>query len=82
MVGKHLVLTPSLLGRMDSLQVHGGREKYKNIPTAYRMIIKESGFWALYRGAIPRMVVVGPLFAITLLSFEALKSYMLRNNLL
>ena len=33
-------------------------------------------------GAVPRMVVIGPLFAITLLSFEAQKSYMIKNGLL
>ena len=33
-------------------------------------------------GAVPRMVVIGPLFAITLLSFEAQKAYMIKNGLL
>ena len=33
-------------------------------------------------GIVPRMVVVGPLFAITLLSFEMQKSYMIKNGLL
>jgi hypothetical protein len=37
---------------------------------------------ALYKGALPRMVVVGPLFAITLLAFEAQKKYMVKNGLL
>lgn len=64
------------------LQLAGGREKYKDIPSAYRMIVREEGLGALYKGALPRMVVVGPLFAIALLSFEAQKSYMIRNNLL
>lgn len=67
---------------MFSLQLSGGVEKYKNMFNAYRMIVREEGFMALYKGAIPRMVVVGPLFAITLLSFEAQKNYMIRNNLL
>ena len=64
------------------LQVVGGKEKYKNLSTGVRIIMKEEGFSALYKGAIPRMVVVGPLFAITLLAFEAQKQYMIKNNLL
>ena len=50
--------------------------------TALRMIVKEEGLSALYKGAIPRMVVVGPLFGITLLAFEAQKKYMIKNGLL
>lgn len=49
---------------------------------AYKTIIREEGFMALYKGAIPRMVVVGPLFGITLLAFEAQKNYMIRNGML
>lgn len=64
------------------LQMAGGINKYKNMVNAYRVIIKEEGFSALYKGAIPRMAVIGPLFAITLLAFEAQKSYMIKNNLL
>jgi hypothetical protein len=64
------------------LQLKGGVEKYKNIANAYRVIIAEEGVKALYKGAIPRMIVVGPLFAITLLSFEQQKQYMIRNGLL
>lgn len=50
--------------------------------SAYKIIVSEEGFSALYKGAIPRMVVVGPLFAITLLAFEAQKEYMIRNGML
>lgn len=50
--------------------------------TAFRMIVKEEGLSALYKGAIPRMVVVGPLFGITLLAFEAQKAYMIKNGML
>ncbi len=49
---------------------------------AYGVILKEEGFAALYKGAIPRMVVVGPLFGITLLAFETQKNYMIRNGML
>lgn len=64
------------------LQLAGGMDKYKNMVNAYRVIIKEEGLMALYKGAIPRMVVVGPLFAITQCAFEAQKQYMIRNGML
>ena len=60
----------------------GGKAKYVDMPTAFKKIIAEEGMSALFKGAVPRMVVVGPLFAITLLSFEAQKSYMIKHGLL
>lgn len=64
------------------LQLQGGLEKYRNIGTAYKMILQEEGVGALFKGAIPRMAVVGPLFAITLLAFETQKAYMIKNGML
>jgi solute carrier family 25 aspartate/glutamate transporter 12/13 len=64
------------------LQLKGGVARYGNIANAYKTIIREEGFSALFKGAIPRMVVVGPLFAITLLSFETQKQYMISRGLL
>ena len=64
------------------LQLAGGKAKYVNMPTAFRKIVAEEGLGAMFKGAVPRMMVVGPLFAITLLSFEAQKSYMIKNGLL
>jgi len=64
------------------LQMKGGKEKYQNMGTAFRKILSEEGMSALYKGAIPRMAVVGPLFAITLLAFEQQKAYMIRKGLL
>jgi len=64
------------------LQIAGGRERYKTMGNCFTTVWKEEGFFALYKGAVPRMLVIGPLFAITLLSFEAQKSYMIRNGLL
>lgn len=75
------VVTPTDVVK-TRLQLKGGVEKYRNIVNAYRVIIAEEGIKALYKGAIPRMIVVGPLFAITLLSFEQQKKYMIRNGLL
>ena len=62
------------------LQMAGGKERYGNMGNAFKTIVKEEGFGALYNGAFPRMVVVGPLFAITLLSFEAMKYYMISSG--
>ncbi len=60
----------------------GGKEKYGNLPNTLRTVIREEGPSALFKGVVPRMVVVGPLFAITLLAFEAQKQYMIKNGLL
>ena len=62
------------------LQLAGGRERYKSIGNCLSTIVKEEGFKALFKGAVPRMSVVGPLFAITMLAFEAQKSYMQRTG--
>ena len=64
------------------LQMKGGKDKYQNMGHAFRTILKEEGMGALYKGAIPRMAVVGPLFAITLLAFESQKKYMISKGLL
>ena len=64
------------------LQMKGGKDKYKNMGDAFKKILNEEGIGALYKGAIPRMAVVGPLFAITLLAFETQKKYMISKGLL
>lgn len=57
-------------------------EKYRNIATCYKMLLAENGgnHLALFKGVVPRMIVVGPLFAITLLSFESMKEYMIKQG--
>lgn len=64
------------------LQLAGGKEKYKNVGFALRTVVQQEGFSALFKGVLPRMAVVGPLFAITLLSFEGQKNYMIKNGML
>jgi len=64
------------------LQLEGGAAKYKNVAVGFRTVLREEGAGALFKGAVPRMIVMGPLFAITLLSFEAQKNYMIRNGML
>jgi len=62
------------------LQLVGGKERYGNMTNAFHTIVREEGIGALFKGAFPRMVVVGPLFAITLLAFEKQKDYMIRTG--
>eukprot|EP00607_Mallomonas_marina_P007576 CAMPEP_0182417416 /NCGR_PEP_ID=MMETSP1167-20130531/1867_1 /TAXON_ID=2988 /ORGANISM="Mallomonas Sp, Strain CCMP3275" /LENGTH=290 /DNA_ID=CAMNT_0024590983 /DNA_START=68 /DNA_END=940 /DNA_ORIENTATION=- len=64
------------------LQLSGGKERYGNMMNCFATVFKEEGFLALFNGAIPRAVVVGPLFAITLVAFEMQKSYMIKHGLL
>lgn len=44
------------------LQKPDGIRDYKNMIYAYRMVVEKDGYAALYSGATPRMMVVGPLF--------------------
>jgi len=60
-----------------NLQKKGGQAKYVNIKTCYTKLMEEGGTQKLFKGTVPRMLVVGPLFAITLLSFETMKDYMI-----
>ena len=61
------------------LQLQGGEAVYKNVLFAFQKIWREEGVAALFKGVVPRMLVVGPLFSITLLSFEAQKSIEAQN---
>ena len=48
----------------------------------FRTIMKEEGPTALFKGSVPRMCVVAPLFGIALLSFEMQKDYMIKSGML
>ena len=43
---------------------------YKNMAHCYRHIIRTEGVSALFKGVVPRMLIVSPLFAITVLVYE------------
>jgi len=43
---------------------------YKGIVHCYSETIKNEGFGALFKGVVPRMMIVSPLFAITVLVYE------------
>lgn len=60
------------------LQVSGAKAKYGgSIAKAYKMTWAEGGMKVMFAGCVPRMLVVGPLFGITFLAFEAQKEHML-----
>ena len=60
------------------LQVSGAQKKYGgSISKCFKMTWAEGGMSVMYAGVIPRMMVVGPLFGITFVAFEAQKKYML-----
>lgn len=64
------------------LQLVGGKEKYGDIGNCFRTVLKEEGPTALFKGSVPRMCVVAPLFGIALLSFEMQKEYMIKSGML
>lgn len=55
-------------------QVRGAN--FKNMFDAYRHVVGREGYGALIQGALPRVMVSGPLFGITCLAFEMQKRYM------
>lgn len=62
------------------LQEAGGSARYTGIPDCFAKIYKEEGVRAFFKGAVPRMCVVAPLFGISLLAFEKQKEYLLKTG--
>ena len=74
-----LVLFDTVAVMPPRLQVSGAKAKYGgSIAKCYRLTWAEGGMNVMFAGCVPRMLVVGPLFGITFLAFEAQKEYMLR----
>jgi hypothetical protein len=63
-----------------NLQKQGGAAEYVNIKTCYTKLKAKGGWSGLFKGTVPRMMVVGPLFGITLMSFEYMKEYMIKTG--
>merc|ERR1719499_628009 len=59
-------------------QQQGGKQKYGNLTNCATTTFKTEGFFAFYKGAIPRMSTQGPLFGIALAAFELQKWYMMQ----
>lgn len=57
-------------------QAKGGSARYGSQGNCAKTILAEEGFGAFYKGAVPRMMVQGPLFGIALMAFELQKWYM------
>jgi len=57
-------------------QQKGGVVKYGTVRNCLVVTLKNEGLFALYKGAVPRMVTQGPLFGIALAVFEIQKWYM------
>lgn len=47
--------------------------KYDGLVDCFKKVTKAEGFMALWAGLVPRMVVVGALFGVSMLAFEMLK---------
>jgi hypothetical protein len=43
---------------------------YRSVGQTYALILRTEGARALFRGALPRVMIVAPLFAITVLVYE------------
>jgi len=59
------------------LQVKSSTHQYKGIVDCFSRILKEEGPRALFKGIIPRMLIISPLFGITLATYEALQGFFL-----
>lgn len=49
---------------------------YTGTLDCFRQVTRAHGYGVLFKGAVPRMMVQGPLFGITLVAFELQKNYM------
>jgi len=52
-----------------------GGVKYSGIIDCFQRIVKEEGAKALFKGTIPRILIISPLFGITLATYELLKDF-------
>jgi solute carrier family 25 aspartate/glutamate transporter 12/13 len=57
------------------VQTSEGSTAYKGIVDAFSRTLKEEGFKALFKGAVPRILIISPLFGITLTVYELLQGY-------
>jgi len=85
----HLFLCSSLAGTVSAfsvtpadviktrlqVQTAVGSVAYKGIIDTFSRTLKEEGPRALFKGAVPRMLIISPLFGITLTVYELLQGY-------
>lgn len=63
------------------LQVEGAKKHYDGMMDCCRKVFNNEGFLALYKGCGPRMMVVAPLFGISLVAFDVQKRFMAKQLL-
>ncbi len=51
-------------------RLQNGSGEYRNVRDCFRRIVREEGWSALFRGTVPRVLIIAPLFSITFLCFE------------
>eukprot|EP00698_Gefionella_okellyi_P003869 TRINITY_DN13588_c0_g1_i1.p1 TRINITY_DN13588_c0_g1~~TRINITY_DN13588_c0_g1_i1.p1 ORF type:complete len:351 (-),score=75.15 TRINITY_DN13588_c0_g1_i1:60-1058(-) len=56
-------------------RVQAPNSPYKGVVDAFTRTVKEDGSRALWRGVVPRMLIISPLFGITLLVYESLQQW-------
>lgn len=59
------------------IQAQEGNKMNDNIPSLMKKLYTKEGFGAFFKGAIPRMAVQAPLYAIALTAFELQKRYIM-----
>jgi len=55
-------------------RLQSGKYGYKGITDAFSTIVKKEGISGLFKGLLPRVLVIAPLFSITFTVFETLQS--------
>ena len=69
------LVTPMDVVKTRLQRKYQGEAPYKGIRDCWSKIIKEEGVGALFKGVVPRVFIVSPLFAITVLVYEMQQRY-------
>jgi len=57
-------------------RLQNGKYGYTGIGDAYRSIVRTEGYSGLFKGLLPRVLIIAPLFSITFTIFEKLQHWM------
>lgn len=58
-------------------RLQNGQGKYRGVVHCFSTILREEGWGALFRGTLPRVMIIGPMFSITFAMFEFFQSWLL-----
>jgi len=75
MVSAFTVTPADVIKTRLQVKTEKGSVAYKGIMDAAARISKEEGYKAFFKGSVPRMLIVSPLFGITLTVYEGLQGY-------